>query len=390
MKHLPALLAASLLLTACHSDQNRLSISIQGMPDDSLICTYITPDIIRQRSQAINHLIGGTRTGEKVDFTIPLPDDHQLYKIYLAPQSYRGDGPNQNIELFLLPGENDVHIAATYEKQRQTLDYTISGSPETQRWKEQDQTIQPLQLQLGMLASAANILPPATPTGDSLRQQIQRLDDSLRHIKTAYILRHPADQLSGYWLTTIGHPATADSLYRTLDPSVQRGPLKTWLDLQKEQTAKIVASIQARQNMIPGSAIPDLTLPDASGKDLTLSSLYGSGKYIVLDFWGTWCGWCIKSMPKMKETYAQLGSGTRVEFVGIDCGDTQDQWLATLQTQKLPWINLRAEGDDIPLRYGIEAFPTKIILAPTGHVVARYTGEAPDFYTTLDSLVNKL
>ena len=47
-----------------------------------------------------------------------------------------------------------------------------------------------------------------------------------------------------------------------------------------------------------GPEAPDFTLNDINGKPLTLSSL--RGKYVVLDFWGSWCIWCIKGMPKMK------------------------------------------------------------------------------------------
>ena len=50
-----------------------------------------------------------------------------------------------------------------------------------------------------------------------------------------------------------------------------------------------------------GTEAPDFTLNDLSGKPLTLSSL--RGKYVILDFWGSWCVWCIKGIPQMKEYY---------------------------------------------------------------------------------------
>ena len=61
-------------------------------------------------------------------------------------------------------------------------------------------------------------------------------------------------------------------------------------------------------------------------------------------------------------------------------------WKQTLAGQQLPWINVRAEDDEVPVRYGIEGFPTKMILDAQGVIVARFTGEDTAFYTTLDSL----
>lgn len=393
MKHLFALLTSLLLLGSCaDSGKGRLTVRIAGLSDDSLICAYVTPEIIRARGQMVRKLVGTTgASGDSLrEFIIDMPDDGHVYRLLLLPRSCRGDGPKQTIELFLLPGERNVAVDGTYEPTRKTISYTISGSPVQEAWLARQKDIEPLEMRLGLLSTAAGVISAGTPTGDSLRHEIQSIADSITRLKAAYVGSHPGEQLAGYYLTTIPEPRIVDSLYRLLGEPVKNGPLKEWLDLQNEEIAKVLAAEQARADMAQdGSKAPDFTLPDAKGGKFTLSSLYGQGKYIVLDFWGTWCGWCIQGMPKMKETYAALGGGSRVEFVGIDCGDTRDKWLSAVKTYELPWINVRAEGDDIPMQYGVQAFPTKIILAPDGTVAARFTGEDPAFHTTLDSLVNK-
>lgn len=75
----------------------------------------------------------------------------------------------------------------------------------------------------------------------------------------------------------------------------------------------------AEAKIVAGSPAPDFTLKTADDKNFTLSSL--RGKYIVLDFWGSWCGWCIKGIPKMKRYYDRYKS--KLEIVGIDCNDTR-------------------------------------------------------------------
>ena len=63
---------------------------------------------------------------------------------------------------------------------------------------------------------------------------------------------------------------------------------------------------------------PDFELPDLQGNPLKLSSL--RGKYVVLDFWGSWCVWCIRGIPAMKEAYTKHKD--KMEILGIDCRDT--------------------------------------------------------------------
>ncbi len=391
MKNRFLLLGLLLLTFGCrNNEKERLTVRIEGLQEDSLICAYMTPATIRDRQPMVQRMIGGQKSadGKSVEFRVTTPDDEQLYRMILAPRGYRGDGPRQTIQLFLLPGENDMRVEGKYEPEHQTIDYTLTGSPVQEEWLERQKVIEPLEMQLGMLGMTASFVQPGSDVADSLQRQMQILADSVSNLKTGYITAHPEAQLSAYYLTTIGDPYLVDSLYRGLDESVKNGPFKAWLDLQNEEIAKVFAAEDARTAMAGGGVAPDFTLPGLDGKDFTLSSLFNKeGRYIVLDFWGTWCSWCIKGMPEMKKAYAELGNGRQVEFVGIDCGDTEEAWKKGVEKHGLPWIHVRAEGDDIPVRYGIEAFPTKIILAPDGSTVRRFTGEDPVFYTCLDSLV---
>lgn len=137
-----------------------------------------------------------------------------------------------------------------------------------------------------------------------------------------------------------------------------------------------------------GKPAPDFVLPDVDGKEVALSSL--QGKWVVLDFWGSWCGWCIKGFPQMKEYYAKCNEA--VTFVGVACGDKKDKWLAALQKYELPWLNLwnNPEGDNEILKmYGIQGFPTKLIIDPKGIVRNITIGEDPEFYKVLTNLLKK-
>ena len=130
---------------------------------------------------------------------------------------------------------------------------------------------------------------------------------------------------------------------------------------------------------------PDFTLPDMSGKKVSIADF--RGKWVVLDFWGSWCRWCIKGFPELKEAYAKY-KAKGLEVIGIDCGDTDDAWKAAVKQYELPWIQLY-NGDDksLPEKYMVQGYPTKIIINPEGKVVNVTTGDDPKFYDILADLI---
>jgi len=133
---------------------------------------------------------------------------------------------------------------------------------------------------------------------------------------------------------------------------------------------------------------PEFELPDLQGNPLKLSSL--RGKYVVLDFWGSWCIWCIRGIPRMKEAYSKYKD--KMEILGVDCQDTEEKWKAAVEEHQLPWLQVRCPEDYLQTlgqQYRIQGFPTKVIIDPQGRLVKVVVGEDPAFYTFLDQLFAK-
>ena len=111
------------------------------------------------------------------------------------------------------------------------------------------------------------------------------------------------------------------------------------------------------------------------------------GKYVILDFWGSWCGPCIAGFPKMKEYYQKYND--KLEFVGIACGDKKNDWEKSIKENQLSWINILNDKsiNDISALYGITGYPTKFIIDKEGKIIEKFVGEGNDFYMAIEKIV---
>lgn len=148
-----------------------------------------------------------------------------------------------------------------------------------------------------------------------------------------------------------------------------------------EEAQTVTEEVAVVQERVPA---PDFTLNDINGKPLSLSSL--RGKWVVLDFWGSWCPWCIKGFPALKEAYKEYAG--KVEVLGIDNRDTVEVWKEAVKKYELPWLQVYNPGDnDILEKYQIQGYPTKFIIDPEGNIANCTIGEDPEFFTILKDLV---
>lgn len=179
--------------------------------------------------------------------------------------------------------------------------------------------------------------------------------------------------------------------YCRVENSEQLNKLLQLFDPVLQQTGylqNIAAKIRSMQALTPGKQVPTFTAKNAQGEMVSIESL--RGKYIVLDFWGSWCEPCLKGFPRMKQYQAKWKA--KCVFVGIACNDTDTNWKKALDTYMPDWlqlINSAVDAGDVAKKYNVEAFPTKILIDPSGAFVASFVGESEEFYTYIDQLFAK-
>ena len=176
------------------------------------------------------------------------------------------------------------------------------------------------------------------------------------------------------------------STYEALENQMSNSIILPLAKKQYEIEKKNVEMEKKQQSLQSGEVeAPNFTLKNLNGKDVSLSDF--RGKWVILDFWGSWCPWCIKGFPELKEAYEKYSE--KLEIIGIDCKESEAAWKDGIEKYQLPWINVyNPEGTPLLSEYGVQGFPTKAIIDPEGKIKNITVGHNPDFFVILAKLLD--
>jgi thiol-disulfide isomerase/thioredoxin len=288
------------------------------------------------------------------------------------------------IKLIVLPGSK---LNITGSTSKLSVDYLIRGNSlnETLSRRRSEQ------LALKTYFSRQDLKLDSMAFKKVDRKLLDQIDKELTQAKNKllvsdiqYVRAHPDQDLSAYYLTSMAQDSFLQYV-TTLKPSVLEGVFKQKLAILTANYQSVRAIQNAQKMVTVGTVAPDFTLKLFNGDSVSLRSI--SGKYVVLDFWGSWCHWCIQSFPKMKEYYQKYKAS--VDFVGINVRDSESEWKSAVTKYGLPWIQLRNLTDtDVPAQYGVSGYPTRFVLDKDQKILARIVGEDPAFYKLLDDLLS--
>ena len=131
--------------------------------------------------------------------------------------------------------------------------------------------------------------------------------------------------------------------------------------------------LDADESLAVGETAPAFTAPALAGADVSLHSVLADNKVVLLDFWASWCGPCIKTFPHLKELHATYGD-QGFEIVSVSIDDTNEDWDEASEEHELPWINLgdisKSDGP-VSLAYGVTFIPKGYVLDSDGVIIAK-------------------
>ena len=221
---------------------------------------------------------------------------------------------------------------------------------------------------LKRMAELTELFKPAYAVkNDSVMKKISAearpLMEKITSLQDAFILNHPDSHVSLDLLTEktqVINTETFLPFYNALSKEVLNSPLG------KKITAKLNTALKTASGKVF-----DFTQPDDKGNPFTLSSL--KGKYVLVDFWASWCAPCRQENPNLVKAYQQY-KDKNFEIVSISLDDSKSAWLNAVKKDGLNWIHvsdLKGWKNDVAKEYGISAVPQNILVDPSGIIIGK-------------------
>jgi len=385
------ILIAGTIFQPAYGQKTSIEGKIAGLGNDTLIVEYLVRNHLGNNDSTVQENV--IAVNDKFIFNLPKQASNS---VVFYPKRFQNVEWHRNIPDALkiaIDCNRDSTLYVDGKLASNYIDYTVEGD-EFNRDRSLNR-----RLYLHHLIDAANariaqdslqFCPAAKPdsTAENLKiheEKIQamreirhRAEDACNPVKIDYILKNPKKELSSYYMLWL----PADTVLKYIDVlgnPLPEGRYKWILGMMVDQHRKDKnkALIKA------GAPAPDFTQKTPDGKPLSLYSI--EKEYVVIDFWGSWCHWCIKDFPKMKEYYEKYGD--RVEFLGVACNDKETDWKRCIAKHSLPWLQvIDDENHSVAVQYAINAYPSAILLDKDKRIIEVFFGSGKNFYNKLDEI----
>ncbi len=278
--------------------------------------------------------------------------------------------------LLLVNDEENISIDIDLSKRDNY--YTVSGSKATTDLKEFIRQYSDKTLAVNNSFESLDSMKQLGASDSSVISGTQKKNSdltSLNKFLQDFIDRstHPALSLFALGWSSRSFPQA--EFEKSLDDVVRKFPdhntlktLKSTYDLQKQQLAEQEKK-QVQSSRI-GKPAPDLNMPDADGKAVSITSF--RGKYLLVDFWASWCGPCRQENPNVVKAFNRY-KDKNFTILGVSLDKEKDPWLKAVKDDQLDWTqmsDLKYWDSKAVEVYRFEGIPYNVLIDPKGNVIA--------------------
>ncbi len=290
-----------------------------------------------------------------------------------TPGIYQLKIDDANQLLLLL--DNKTHVQLTGNAQSLGTTYTVKGSKDAEVLRQLTQTLQGAKTKMEAIGQRYNAAGQAGKTEEmkSIEQEYFAVQGKTSAQLKSLIRRNATTVVGGF---AVGAFLNPEEEFQFVDSvaAIQRKvhPNSTF-------TKELTARLEPLRTTAAGAQAPEISLPTPEGKTLALSSL--RGKYVLIDFWASWCGPCRQENPNVVRAYNQFknkGKGFTIYSVSLD--QDKGKWEKAIAADGLTWhhvSDLAGWNSVAGAAYGVKAIPQSFLLDPQGKIIAKnLRGEA--------------
>jgi peroxiredoxin len=224
----------------------------------------------------------------------------------------------------------------------------ITGSPSHDQFKQYTASIKPYEQAL---------LPDALYDSAALNKIAAISEEFVKSYPDSYV--SPLGIIRFYQATQNG--AKTEALYKLTSPQVQFTSLGNYVNQLIEES---------KVNPI-GSVVTDFTQTDTAGNPINISAY--RGKYVLLDFWASWCRPCRQENPNVVAAYEQF-KNKNFTVVGVSLDQNKKAWIDAIKMDGLNWnhiSDLKGWGNQVAAIFKITSIPQNLLLDPQGRIIAK-------------------
>ncbi|WP_192820912.1 TlpA disulfide reductase family protein [Rufibacter sp. LB8] len=272
----------------------------------------------------------------------------------------------ENQEGIMLVVDNQ-QIEITADSGKVAESYTVKGSKDSQLIKELNGIMQATQQQAVELNQRYQAAATAGKQEEmrQLQEQFMGMQRQSQETLKKFVRANPSSVVSAY---VAGNVINLEEQFPFVDSMT--AVLKTNLPSSK-YTKALETKLTAIRPTALGSLAPDIKLPAPNGIELALSSL--RGKYVLIDFWASWCGPCRQENPNVVRMYNKY-KDQGFEIFGVSLDQDRGKWLKAIEVDKLTWphvSDLKGWESSAAALYGVTAIPQTVLLDKEGKIIAK-------------------